>query len=395
MRTVGVEEELLLFDRASGEPRALSAAVLARAARDADDRPDGAEDVGATGSGGAPRNGDSDSDDQCAQDDSFERELHGHQIEFATRPQSDMDSLCAEIVRWRAEAARHAGDVGGSVAALATSPLPASPSVNVGGRFQWMEEQFGLTTQEQLTCGCHVHVSVESDEEGVAVVDRIRPWLAVLVALSSNSPFWQGKDSQYASYRSRVWGRWPMAGPTELFGSAERYQRQVDDMVSSGVLHDRGMVYFDARLSHRYPTVEIRVADVCLDAGTTVAIAALARALVETAAREWRAGTPPLGHSVSLLRLAAWRAARSGLDDALLHPLSMRPVPSAEVVRALLDHVTDALADSGDLTLVREQTARLLETGTGARVQRRLFSRTDSLSAVITECVQRTQAPPT
>ncbi|MEV0440895.1 glutamate--cysteine ligase [Streptomyces spectabilis] len=386
MRTVGVEEELLLFDRASGEPRALSTAVLARAARDTAERPGPVKDGGAR-DGGA--------DGQYTEDDAFEKELHGHQIEFATRPQSDMDSLSAEIVRWRAEAARHAGDVGGSVAALATSPLPASPSVNVGGRFQWMEEQFGLTTQEQLTCGCHVHVSVESDEEGVAVVDRIRPWLAVLVALSSNSPFWQGKDSQYASYRSRVWGRWPMAGPTELFGSAERYEQQVSDMVTTGALRDRGMIYFDARLSHRYPTVEIRVADVCLDAGTTVLIAALARGLVETAAREWRAGTPPLGHGVSLLRLAAWRAARSGLDDALLHPLSMRPVPCAEVVRALLDHVSDALADSGDLTLARERTARLLDHGTGARVQRDLFARTDSLSTVITECVRRTQAPPT
>lgn len=75
------------------------------------------------------------------------------------------------------------------------------------------------------------------------------------------------------------------------------------------------MVYFDVRLSQRYPTVEFRVADVCLDAGTAVALAAVARALVDTAAREWRAGTEPADHSVSLLRLAAWRAARSGLTE--------------------------------------------------------------------------------
>ncbi|MCZ9344105.1 glutamate-cysteine ligase family protein, partial [Streptomyces sp. TRM76130] len=75
----------------------------------------------------------------------------------------------------------------------------------------------------QLVMGCHVHVSVDSDEEGVAVADRVRPWLSVLNALSANSPFWQGKDTGYSSYRSRVWQRWPSAGPTELFGSAERY----------------------------------------------------------------------------------------------------------------------------------------------------------------------------
>ncbi|KUL52249.1 glutamate--cysteine ligase [Streptomyces sp. NRRL S-1521] len=377
MRTVGVEEELLLIDRESGEPRALSSAVLARAARDTGEN-----------TGVEPQ----DSDYRAPEEETFETELQGQQLEFATQPRTSMDSLLDEVVRWRADADRHAGDVGGAVAALATSPLPVSPKLNVGPRYQWMDEQFGLTTQEQLTCGCHIHVSVDSDEEGVAVIDRVRPWLPVLVALSGNSPYWQGNDSRYSSYRNRVWGRWPMAGPTELFGSAEEYQRQVDDMVASGVLRDRGMVYFDARLSHRYPTVEIRVADVCLEASTTILVAALARALVETAARDWRAGRPPLPHGVSLLRLAAWRAARSGVDEVLLDPVTMRPTPGADVVRALIDHVEDALADTGDLEMVRRTAAGLLEHGNGARVQRELVERTGSLSAMVAECVRRTQA---
>ncbi|MFF1379777.1 glutamate--cysteine ligase [Streptomyces sp. NPDC058308] len=377
MRTVGVEEELLLIDRSSGEPRALSSAVLARAAKNTAENPDTEKH---------------ESDYREPEDEAFERELHGQQLEFATQPRESMDSLADEVVRWRADAARHAGDVGATVAALATSPLPVSPSVNTGSRFQWMEEQFGLTTQEQLTCGCHVHVSVGSDEEGVAVIDRIRPWLPLLVALSANSPFWQGHDSLYSSYRSQVWGRWPMAGPTEIFGSAERYEDEVRGLVDSGVLRDRGMVYFDARLSHRYPTVEIRVADVCLEASSTVLVAALARALVETASREWRAGRPPAAHSTGLLRLAAWRASRSALDDTLLHPLTMRPAPSREVLQALVDHLRDALEDSGDLGLVRTAIDDLLEHGNGARVQRDLLDRTGSLSAVIAECVRRTQA---
>lgn len=376
MRTVGVEEELLLVDRESGEPRALSSAVLARAARDTEERP------------GTEKHAD---DYREPEDEAFEKELQSQQLEFATQPRTSMDSLADEIVRWRGEAARHAGDVGAAIAALATSPLPVSPSINTGSRYQWMEAQFGLTTQEQLTCGCHVHVSVDSDEEGVAVIDRIRPWLPVLVALSANSPFWQGNDSLYSSYRSRVWGRWPMAGPTELFGSAARYEEQVTQMVATGVLRDRGMVYFDARLSHRYPTIEIRVADVCLEASSTVLVATLARALVETAAREWRAGRPPLAHGIDLLRLAAWRAARSGLDDTLLHPVTMRPATSAEVVRVLVDHVRDALEDTGDLDLVRRATADLMKNGNGAQIQRDLLHRTGSLRDVVTECVRRTQ----
>ncbi|MEO3977802.1 glutamate--cysteine ligase [Streptomyces sp. CAU 1734] len=361
MRSVGVEEELLLVDAVSGEPRALATAVLAAAEREA---------------GG--------------QEDVFEAELHRQQVEFATRPQTDMGELAAEIDRCRAEASRHAEGLGAAVVALGTSPLSVSPSLGFGERHRWLEEHFGLTTQEQLTCGCHVHVSVESDEEGVGVLDRIRPWLSVLLAMSANSPFWQGQDSGYSSYRSRVWGRWPSAGPVEVFGSAERYHEQVRDMVGTGALLDEGMVYFDARLSAAYPTVEIRVADVCLDSSTTVLIATLARALVETAAAQWKAGLPPSRHRTEVLRLAAWRAARSGLEGRLLHPLTMRPAPAEAVVRALFDHVRDALEDTGDLLAVQEALALLLKTGSGAHIQRELLARTGELPAVVGECVRRT-----
>ena len=143
---------------------------------------------------------------------------------------------------------------------------------------------------EQLVCGRHVHVSVESDDEAVAVLDRVRVWLPSLLALSANSPFWQGKDTGYASFRSQMMSRWPTSGPPPRLGSAEAYRSLVTDMVESGVLLDEGMVYFDARVSFRYPTVEIRAADVCLDARDTVLVAALCRGLVETAARQWRSG---------------------------------------------------------------------------------------------------------
>ncbi|MEV8155587.1 glutamate--cysteine ligase [Streptomyces fradiae] len=361
MRSVGVEEELLLVDRENGEPRALSHAVLAAASRD----PRGNEEV-------------------------FESELQRQQLEYATSPRTDMGDLAEEIRRWRAEAARHAEGVDASVAALATSPLEVSPTLGTDERHLWLQEHFGLTTQEQLTCGCHVHVSVESDEEGVAVLDRIRPWLPVVLALSANSPFWQGEDSGYASYRNRVWGRWPSAGPVEVFGSADRYHQQVADMIASGALLDEGMVYFDARLSKAYPTVEIRVADVCLDASTTVLLATLLRGLVDTAAREWRDGVPPTRHGVALLRLATWRAARSGLEGELIHPETMRPAPAEAVVRALFDHVREALDANGDTAGAQKALAELLDGGNGARVQRRILHRTGSLRSVVAECVRRT-----
>ncbi|MFZ3599052.1 glutamate--cysteine ligase [Streptomyces sp. BH104] len=360
MRSVGVEEELLLVDRDSGEPRSMSSAVLAVAARSGDE--------------------------------AFEAELHREQLEFATHPHKAMPDLAEDIAHWRRAAADHAERLGCAAAALATSPLPVSPTVGSGARHQWLAEEFGLTTQEQLTCGCHVHVSVESDEEGVAVLNRIRPWLSVLVALSANSPFWHGKDSGYSSYRSQVWGRWPSAGPVELFEDAAAYHRQVEAMVATGVVRDEGMVYFDARLSAAHPTVEVRVADVCLEPSTTVLLAMLVRGLVETAARASRSGEPAADHPVALLRLAAWRASRSGLDDHLVSPRLMRPVPARAAVDSLLEHVRPALEDAGDFAEARALVSRLLRDGNGTYLQREAFRRTESLREVVAECVRRTHS---
>ncbi|MER6696425.1 glutamate--cysteine ligase [Streptomyces fimicarius] len=359
-RTVGVEEELLLVDAVSGEARALSSAVLALAEKNA---------AGAS---------------------AFEPELHRQQLEFATHPCADMGELADAVHRWRAEAVRHAADAGTSVVAMATSPLPVSPTIGTGERYRWMAEHYGLTAQEQLTCGCHVHVSVASDEEGVAVLDRMRRWLPVLLALSANSPFWQGRDSGYSSYRSQVWGRWPSAGPVDVHGSAEAYHDRVRSLVGTGALRDEGMIYFDARLSHRYPTVEVRIADVCLDPADTVLLATLVRGLVDTAAREWRAGEPPPDVDTSLLRVATWRAGRSGLEGRLVHPRTLRPEPAPDVLRALLDHVRDALEDNGDRDSAESALAAVHRRGNGARVQREILARTGSLRDTVAACVRIT-----
>ena len=217
-------------------------------------------------------------------------ELQRQQLETNTTVCRDLGELAREVRRCRSLAAEAAAEAGARVAALGTSPAPVLPQLVREGRYLRMARAFGITAQEQLTCGCHVHVGISSADEGVAVLDRIGPWLAVLLALSANSPFWQGRDTSYASFRYQAWGRWPTAGPTEPFGTAEAYRQTVRQMVGTGTLLDSGMVYFDARLSEHYPTLEVRIADVCLHADDAVLIAALCRALVETEARRWRAG---------------------------------------------------------------------------------------------------------
>jgi carboxylate-amine ligase len=269
---------------------------------------------------------------------------------------------------------------GARIAALATSPLPATPHATRNVRYDALMEKFALTAREQLTCGYHVHVSVGSDEEGVAVLDRIRSWLPPLIALSSNSPFWNGTDSGYASFRTQAWNRWSTAGPTEVFGSAQAYHSLVEGLSGTGVVTSPD---FDARLSVRHPTVEVRVADVCLDARDAALIAALVRALVETSAREWEAGQPPGMVPAAILRQGAWRASRWGADGELLHPVTHRPDTAGNVFDALRGHVRDALDDTGDTAYVEQSLQRILDQGTGASRQRQAFDRYGRLADVV------------
>ena len=317
-------------------------------------------------------------------------ELQEQQLELYTSPHRLMSTLEAELRSLRNRAASAARDAGARVVASATSPVRVEPRRVHTPRYDKMAERFGIVTRESLTCGCHVHVSVTSFEEAVGVLDRIRVWLPSLLALSANSPFWQGHDTGYASFRSQALGRLPATGPTDIFDSAERYRAVVGGMLASDVILDEGMVYFDARCSHRYPTVEIRAADVCLDVRDAVLVAALCRGLVEIAAEEWAAGKPPPPIPTALLRLATWQAARWGNSNNLLDPRTSRPRRASDVISELVAHVSPALRRCGDEALVTERMERVFVRGSGATRQREVLEKTGHLSDVIAALARAT-----
>jgi len=370
MRNFGVEEELLLIDAATGMLAPTAADVL-------------------RSSGTSTHFGGHDAQDVDAA--SLAHELKQEQVELVSAPFGDLSALSAAMVKGRQEADRLAGLSGCRAVALGTYPMRAASSLVPLPRYLAMEGKFGITLKEQLTCGFHVHVSVMSDEESVAVLDRIRVWLPLLLALSSNSPYWQGADSGYASFRYQAWRRWPTAGPTDIFGSADAYRHIVGILLQCDVMLDEGMVYFDARLSSRHPTVEVRIADVCLEAGDGAAIAALVRALVESASREWQSGKPPLPCPTEVLRLASWRASRLGLQGSLLHPLENRLCPVDAALAALLSHTRPVLEEYGDLRYVLEAIQRIKRTGTGADRQRRAFQANENLRDTVFDAAERTQ----
>ncbi|MEX5257444.1 glutamate--cysteine ligase [Kocuria arenosa] len=361
MRTFGVEEELLLVDAQTLEPL-----------------PAGEQAVGLGGAAADTGH-------------RLSTELQQEQIEVDCPPQTTLDGQLAAIRTGRALADAAAVRVGGRVVALPTAPGPVAPHIGHERRAQLVSARFGLTAREQLTCGFHVHVAVGSREEGVAVLDRIRVWLPVLLALSSNSPFWNGADSGYSSFRYQAWSRWPTAGPPETFGSAAAYDRHRQDLLSSGVPLDGGMLYFDARLCEHLPTLEVRVADVCLDARHAAVLAALTRALVEHAARDWRAGAAAPEVRASVLRAWMWQASHTGVRGPLVSPVTRTLGPAADVVAQLLEVLHPVLTEHGEAEQIGSVVAEILHHGSGARRQREAF-RAGGVLAVVRMAIEATHS---
>src|SRR6478735_4623733 len=366
VRRVGVEEELLLADTVTGELHPAAGEVIARC---------------------GPTRGDV----------QLKHEFFSSQVEVASSPHAEIGAIRDELSGARSRIA----DVGATygVAPLAV-PGPVltpggalSDELSPGDRYAAIEQHYGDVARRSLMCALHVHVEVADDEEGVAVIDRTRPWIPVLLAISANSPYWHGRDTGYDSWRSRQWNMWPTSGPAELFGSAAKYHAIVHDMVGRGAALDVAMVNLDVRLSHRYPTVEFRAADVCTDLDDAIVITALARALVTHFADQWRTGCPAGEWRVDELRAAAWRASRFGLGSTLVSPLTRDLVPAGDLLRQMLSLLAEPLESTGDATLVARGIAALEARGHGATRQRRAFDATGDMAAVMADLKSRTVGP--
>lgn len=361
---MGVEEELMLVDPETGALRAVSHRALAAHRGHAEDK-----------------------DSDFGAEAGLEQELFLQQLETGTAPCIDLADLRADVVACRRGAAQSAADAGADLVAVGTPVLAGSTQhVTPKPRYERIVREYGAIGRDAGVCGMHVHVDLRTEDEGVVVLDGLRPWLPVLRALSVNSPYWHGEDSGYASWRSQVWGRWPAAGPAEPFGDRATYAASSEALIASGAALDAGMLYYDARLSQAYPTVEVRVFDATTELDDVCLIAALTRALVETVAHGGDA-VPPW--RTDLLRAAHWNASRHGTAGQLLHPLTQQPAAAQVVVEDTVAFVRVALDGAGDTQQVVEAFERLLARGSGAVRQRVVAESGGGLAAVVSDLRDR------
>ncbi|GGU30935.1 putative glutamate--cysteine ligase 2 [Lentzea flava] len=277
----------------------------------------------------------------------FHAELAATQVEAATGPCTGVAELGEALRQARATLAKAAEEIGVGLMSRGTPVKPSlQPIVSPGNpRFRRVLDTYSGVVEHYEACGCHVHVGVPDRETGVRVLNHLRPWLPTLLALSANSP-----DHGYASWRMVQQSRFPGSGVAPVFANAADHDAHVARMVACGTLVDRAQSFWLARLSPRWPTVEFRVADAAATVDDAVLQAALSRALVHTAAVADE--SPPVRDEVCAA--AVWTASRYGLDGAGVDPWRERLVPATALLDRLLEHVTPALTERGELSLVHD-----------------------------------------
>ena len=316
----------------------------------------------------------------------YAAELQQTVVETNSRVCQSLSELRDHLREVRAELVKVARGLGIGVAAAGTMPLSmAEVQLTETPRFRRMLADYQLLVREQLICGMQVHVGVDDRDLAVQLLDRSSSWLPPLLALSVSSPFSHaGDDTGYASSRSLIWSRWPTTGSPGPLSSASEYDAMVEDLVASGVISDKKMIYFDVRPSSHLPTLELRVCDACHEVDTVALIAGLFRAVIRREARRALAGEPSPSVHATLLRAAMWRAARSGLEAELVDLRgSRKSVPASVVLRAMLEELSPELGEQGDLELTRELLDNALERRSAAARQRDALRRRGRFSDVV------------
>lgn len=343
MTTLGIEEEYLLLDPTSGFPvyRANEVQALLEQSPTIE-----AEDV--------------------------QRELLSCQLETATPVCHTLTEAEESLLHFRRRISAAARKAGVRATGSATAPRieSAYPTLTDDQRYHQLRESARGIVADQFVNGLHVHVGIPDRESGVQALNRIRPWLPVITALSTNSPFWLDRDSGFASWRVVHYRRWPIQGCPPVFADAADYERRIERLVATGVIIDRGVLTWMARLSDAYPTLEVRAGDAQLEAQDSVLLAALIRGLVSTAVREAAAGQAFLDPDPELLDAAMWQAARHGLATDLVDLETGTLIPAREQMDRLLAYTADAIEAEGDTEWVAAGLSTVWARGTGAERQR-------------------------
>ena len=362
--TIGVEEEFQIIDPTTGELRShVSQLVAATSAH-----------LG----------------------EQVKREMHQSIVEIGTKICENVDELREDMHRTRGELVRSAESVGLYVAASGTHPFSnwIDQVISPGERYKNIVEELQQLARSLLIFGMHVHVAVPDRTTMIDLMNMARYFLPHLLALSTSSPFWMGRNTGLKSFRTTVFRRFPRTGIPDHFNSWSEYEDYVGLLIRLRCIDDAKKIWWDVRPHPIFGTLEFRICDVTPRIEDAIAIAALAQAIIVKLHRLYTRNMGFRMYPRALIEENKWRAARWGIEGNLIDFGKQSEVPMRELGEELLDFVDDVVDDLGS----RDSLApieRILREGTSAERQLRTYSETGDLKAVVRQIVAETRGEPT
>jgi carboxylate-amine ligase len=311
-------------------------------------------------------------------------EMLQSQIEIASPIFHRADEALAVMARGRLDLAEVVGAFGARIMSAGTHPLGKwhEQRITHRPRYDKLRADFRIIGQRNLVCGLHVHVAVPGDVDRVDVMNRVMPWLPLFLALSTSSPFWDGRDTGLLSYRQSLYDEWPRSGIPDHFADQADYDAFVSLLSQTGAVGDASHLWWAIRPSLKFPTLEMRIADACTDLRDSVAIASLYRALVAALVEDPALGRFRSNHTRRVIDENRWRAKRYGVRAEFIDEKRRSSIPVEGVLRELRERTADWLALQGAEAALAP-LERILAKGTSAHEQLRLYD--DALAANVDE----------
>ncbi len=308
--------------------------------------------------------------------DTVASELSASCLEVRSPVYDTVAELAAGLPELRREVRSLVEGCGARLAAAGTHPFSDSTEQRITAkeRYRKVEEEMGWTARMQAIYGLHVHVAVPDEEHAIRAVSALARHVPLFVALSANSPFWNGADTRLASTRIKVFGLVPRSGLPPMFRAWEDFERHVETLVAAGSIPDYTLCWWDARPHPKLGTVELRAPDAQTNPRRTASLAALAQCLVATAGDH--TSEDPI-----LTEENKWRATRYGLDVRFYDFATGRSVSAREAARSLVEELKPVSRELGCESEL-EGILEILVGGTGSEQQRTVFEKHGSLTAV-------------
>ncbi|KAB2845833.1 MAG: carboxylate-amine ligase [Melioribacteraceae bacterium] len=318
-------------------------------------------------------------------------EMHQSVVETGSNICDNIKEAKIEVTNLRRKLAEVAGAQGLRIGASGTHPFSRWEDQRITDhpRYHGVVEDMQQVARANLIFGLHVHVGIDDKERAIHVMNAARYFLPHIYALSTNSPFWKGRNTGFKSYRAKIFDRFPRTGIPDHFNSYGEYESYVNLLIKTGCIDNAKRIWWDIRLHPVFNTLEIRICDVPMRVDETIALAALIQAVI---AKLYKLLKQNLGFRLYrrlYINENKWRASRYGLEGKMIDFGKQTEVPTHDLIHELLafvDDVVDELGSREEINYVYE----ILKMGTGAKRQLNVWNQTASMEKVVDLIIEET-----